>query len=117
MAGLFVLGGRRRGPHKSERWLPRSVPLCSVPMVLLQKPTKPFTTLNVTVRLPVFLPRFDEHVTQPLMISLPIGTEKVLANSTSQRSLAEEDDPVETLGFSRAEESLQMGVQIRALRR
>ena len=63
-------------------------------MVVLQKPTKPFTTLNVAVSLPDFLPRFDEHVAQPLMISFPMEMKKELANSISQRSLAEEDHPI-----------------------
>ena len=69
-------------------------PLCSVPVVVLQKPTKPLTTLNAATSLPDFLPRFDEYVGQPLMISLPMEMEKVLAYSITQRSLAEKDYPI-----------------------
>ena len=54
------------------------------------------------------LPLFDELVVQPLVISFAMIVEKELANSISQRSLAEEDHPVETLGFQAQMKPLQM---------
>jgi hypothetical protein len=75
------------------------VPLGGRSVVVLQQPAKPFATIDLDVSLPDFLPRFDELVIQPLVISLAMIVETEFANSGTQRLLAEEDDPVETLGF------------------
>ena len=63
-------------------------------MIVLQKPTKSFTTLNVASGMADFVPRFDELVTQSLVISFSMKMEKELTHSLSQRLLAKEDHSI-----------------------
>jgi hypothetical protein len=64
-------------------------------VVVLQKPVKPFTTLNVAIGSADVVARIDQLVAQRLVISFAMIMEEELAYSISQRSLTEEDESVE----------------------
>ena len=85
-------------------------------MVVLQKPTKPFTAWNVAISLPIFLPGFDELVAQALVISFAMIVEQELADSISQRSLTEKDESMEALLLQAQMEPLDLRIQIRTSR-
>ena len=68
-------------------------------VVVSQQPAEALVTCNFTVSLADFLARLDQLIAQPLMVSFAMIVKKVLANSIPQRSFAEKDHSLETLGF------------------
>ena len=81
-------------------------------MVVSEQTTESLTTFDLTGGSPDFFARLKQLVAQSLMI---MGQER--GNGISQRLLAEEDQPVETLFLQRSVKAFQVGVQVRAPRR
>jgi len=104
-----VAGGERR--TEATELLGR------VSMVIPQHPAESFPTTHAPEG-----PRGaghgrDDRVVESLVIPLGMVMREVLHDRTSQGRFAEEDHPVEALGFDRTHESLDPSVQIRRARR
>ena len=75
-------------------------------------PTKHFASGPADV-----LRGFDEAIVEPLVIPFAMIMDQELIEASPQRLLAEEDHPLHAFRFQRAEESLQVGIQVRTSRR
>src|SRR2546426_3864896 len=85
---------------------------CGVMLVVFQKPTEPFTTLNGTCTRCVFADRRkEEYVALALMIPLVMKMLHVLRQRMAERRFPKEDEPRETLLLDRAHPTFRVGVQ------
>ena len=66
-------------------------------MVVSQQPAKPLAAFDWIVGLAALFAGFDVLVAQPLVISLAMIVRQEFLDSPAQRTLAEEDHPIETL--------------------
>ena len=81
-------------------------------IIVTQHATEAFPTLDLTNLPTNFGAWIDDSILQSLMIAFKVVVGDELLQSSVQRSSAEEDHPVETLGFHGSHEPLEMGVQI-----
>ena len=86
-------------------------------MVVAQQSTESFATDDIAIGPTDSIVRFEEIVAQALVVPFVMIMRQVLVNRVSQRSLAEEDHLFETLGFQRAKEAFDVGVQVGTLSR
>ncbi|MBP87226.1 MAG: hypothetical protein CMJ64_10980 [Planctomycetaceae bacterium] len=73
--------------------------LCRIAIVVLQQTTELFVALDRACRLSTFVSRVDDLVVQPLMVSLAVVVRQELSDGISQRMLAEQNQPLQALGF------------------
>ena len=79
-------------------------------MVVLQKAAESLLTFDVSTRLPNFLPRLDDLVAEPLVVSFSMEMTQVSVDGSSQRRLAEEDHSLQAFGLERAEKPLEVWI-------
>ncbi len=87
--------------------------LCGLPIVVPEHSAEAFATAHFSVGFAYPVPRFDQAVTQALVAALAVIMGHVRADSSPERTLGEEDHPLEALALNRKHESLGVRVQIR----
>ena len=87
-----------------------------VAVVVLQHSALAFTAPNRTFIFELIHCRRDELVVQALMVPLGVIVKHVVLDSSAKVSLAEDDHPVQTLGFYGQNKSFGEGIQVGALR-
>ena len=86
-------------------------------MVEPEKPAHPLATFDRTVSPYCIGSRADESVSDPLVVAPAVVVLNILANQSSKVAFPDRNDLRQTLRLDRSDESLGMGVQIRATAR
>jgi len=68
-------------------------------MIVPQQTAEALTRLDAARAPPDFVSRSDDLVVETLVISFFVVVRQVLSNGVSQRAFAEENQPVQALGF------------------
>ena len=80
---------------------------------MLEQPTEAFGALHRPS--PMNRGSSNELVVEPLVVPLPVIVSHVSRDGSAERSLSEQDQPVQTLALDREYESLGEGVQVGGL--
>src|SRR5882757_6881893 len=86
-------------------------------MVIAQEPTQSLAAPHRPLAAAVRIPRKQQDVTLPLVISLGMEIFDVFAQRPPQGALAEEDYLGQALLLDRPDPALRIGIQVRAARR
>jgi hypothetical protein len=84
--------------------------------VVIKEPTKSMATANTPTGLPLRV-AVDEHIAQPLMISLVMIMGHELGQGAAEVTLPDRDDPIQALFFDRSHKALRMRVRVRRVYR
>ena len=86
-------------------------------MVVLQHATESFTTFDVAITGSSIFARLDQLIAESLMVPFGVLMLDVFTHGILQRPPSKEDHSVEELRFQTAKPSLDVRVQVGALRR
>ena len=87
--------------------------LCGVAVVITEQTAQSHTTSHLPVRTADASFRFEQRVPEPLMVALSVIMMDELSDGTTQRSLTEEDHPLQALALDRQNKPFDISVQIR----
>ena len=88
--------------------------LRSPPFVVVENSAQPFMALNSRIHVDHTVRLLDQPIVEPLVIPLEVVMLRVLPHSVAQMLLSQRDDLGQALGLAGANESLRVGIQIRA---
>ncbi len=71
--------------------------LCRIPVVVAKRAAKTLSAFHFTLAAADFLSRIDDRVVEALMIAFDMVMNEEGSYGSTQRSLTEEDDPVQRL--------------------
>ena len=86
-------------------------------MVIMQEPTQSLAALHGPLTTNVRIPREQQDVALPLVISLSVEMLDIFAERSPQRALTEENHLRQALLLHRPDPALRIGIQIRVARR
>ena len=93
---------------------PTDAPSRRLTMIVAQEPTQSLATLHRPLAAAVRVPRKQQDVALPLVVSLGMEMIDVIAQRPPQRALAEQDHLRQALLLDRSDPALCVGIQVRA---
>ncbi len=86
-------------------------------MVVTQEPTQSLAALHRSFTTNVRIPREQQDIALPLVISLSVEMLDIFAQRPPQRALTEKNELGQALLLHRPDPALRIGIQVRAARR
>src|ERR1700687_2676446 len=86
-------------------------------MVVAQEPTQSLAALHGPLTTNVRIPREQQDIALPLVISLSVEMLDIFVQCPAQRALTEENGLGQALLLHRPDPALRIGIQVRAARR
>lgn len=112
---FLALEGRWRGLPYGQNTDPTGAPSRRLTMIVAEKPAQSFAALHRPVALTIRVPRKQQDVALPLVVSLCMEMIDVFAQRPPQRALAEQDHLRQALLLDRPHPALRIGIQVRAV--
>ena len=111
----FAIGNPEQTSPPDHPLRPACAPelLCRVAVVITEQAAQSLTTSHVSMGTADAFFRFDQRVPEPLMVALSMIMMHELSDGPAQRSLTEEDHPLQALALARQNKYFDVSVQIR----